>query len=590
MRRLAHRGVCALLLTTSLATLAPAQTAQAPAPPPTPASATTPQPTRVPPRDPNATTAPATGTGRVRGRVVQAGGSTPIRLAQVTLTGDQNVRRMVTTDADGRYEFTDLPAGMFTVSAAKAGFLTLQYGQRRPFETGRPVTLAAAQALAQIDLALPRAGVITGRITNRLNEPAVGAEILIERYQYSSDGQRKLNRVAAASTNDLGEFRAFGLMPGEYIVSALLRGRPSLAAAVGQPSTAPTSGYVQTYNPGTPNVVDAQPVLLGLGEEAVVQIPLSTGRLSAISGTIVDSLGRPAAGADLMLVIASGSNRSGRGSGSTAADGSFSIPSVPPGEHFIQVRLPPRDGRPGVENANVPVAVSDNVSGLQIATGPPTTVAGSVQWDGTAPRTGNAATSPLRVTVTPADGRPALLGLVGAQDAAADGRVGSDNTFRLAGALGPVRLDVDGVPPGWTVKAITAGSTDLMTGGSEATSLNGNTPVRIVLTDKLTELSGTVRGPNGAPTSESVVVVVPFERVDANIATRYVRALRPDQQGIFRVRGLPPGQYVAAAAAALEEGAQWDPAFQATVRNAPTSQRFTLSEGQTATLTLDLMP
>ena len=586
MRRLVHVSVCALVLTTSLAAQAPAPV---PTPTPAPAPATTQLP-RVPPRDPNATTAPATGTGRVRGRVVQAGGTTPIRLAQVTLTGDHSVQRMVTTDADGRYEFSDLPAGMFTVSAAKAGYLTLQYGQRRPFETGRPVTLAAAQALAQIDLALPRAGAITGRITNRLSEPAVGADIFIERYQYSSDGQRKLNRVAAASTNDLGEFRAFGLMPGEYVVSAMLRVRPSLAAAVGQPSTAPSSGYVQTYSPGTPNVVDAQPVLLGLGEEAVVQIPLSTGRLSTISGTIVDSLGRPAAGADLMLVIAAGSNRSGRGSGSAAADGSFSIPSVPPGEHFIQIRLPPRDDRPGVpENANVSVAVSGDVSGLHMVTAPTTTVAGSVQWEGTTPRTGNEATSPLRVTVTPADGRPALLGLVGVQDAAADGRVASDNTFRLAGALGRVRFDVNGVPPGWTVKSITAGTTDLITGG-EATSLNGNTPVRIVLTDKLTDLSGTVRSPNGTPTSESVVVVVPFDRVDANIATRYVRALRPDQQGTFRVRGLPPGQYVAAAASALEEGAQWDPAFQATVRNAPTSRRFTLSEGQTATLTLDLLP
>jgi hypothetical protein len=209
---------------------------------------------------------------------------------------------MVTTDGEGRYEFTDLPAGVFTVSVAKPGFLTLQYGQRRPFETGTPVTLAAAQALGQIDLALPQASVITGRITDRLGEPAIDAEILIERYQNSSDGQRRLNRVAATPTNDLGEFRAFGLMPGEYIVSAKLRGRPSLAAATGQQAAAaPLAGYLQTYHPGTPNVIDAEPVPLGLGEEANVQIALVPG--PTIAGTIIDSPGRPAAGADLMLVI-----------------------------------------------------------------------------------------------------------------------------------------------------------------------------------------------------------------------------------------------------------------------------------------------
>ena len=334
MRRIAAATLCAMMLTTSVG----AQSA-----------GTASQPTRVPPRDPTATTAPATGTGRLRGRVLQAGSSTPIRLAQVTLSGDQNVRRMVTTDGEGRYEFTDLPAGVFTVSVAKPGFLTLQYGQRRPFETGRPVTLAAAQALGQIDLALPRASVITGRVTDRLGEPAIDAEILIERYQYSSDGQRRLNRLAATATNDLGEFRAFGLMPGEYIVSAKLRGRPSLAAAIGQQGpAAPLAGYLQTYSPGTPNVVDAEPVLLGLGEEANVQIALSTGRMSTISGTILDSQGRPAAGANLMLVITAGSSRSGQSSGSAAADGAFFIPNVPPGDHFIQVRLPPRPERPGL--------------------------------------------------------------------------------------------------------------------------------------------------------------------------------------------------------------------------------------------------
>ena len=112
MRRIAAATLCAMMLTTSVG----AQSA-----------GTASQPTRVPPRDPTATTAPATGTGRLRGRVLQAGSSTPIRLAQVTLSGDQNVRRMVTTDGEGRYEFTDLPAGVFTVSVAKPGFLTLQY-------------------------------------------------------------------------------------------------------------------------------------------------------------------------------------------------------------------------------------------------------------------------------------------------------------------------------------------------------------------------------------------------------------------------------------------------------------------------------
>ena len=241
------------------------------------AQVATPQPQALllPPRDAAGLTPPASGTGRIRGRVLQAGTGTPIRRAQVTLTGEQSVKRLVTTDGNGRYEFSDLPAGRFTISAAKGGYLTLQYGQRRTFEPGRPVTLTDAQILG-VDLTLPRAGVISGRVIDRFGEPAVGADIVVERYQYSSDGQRRLTRAPdmATTTNDLGEFRVFGLMPGEYIVSANMRQRPQLPGQGGGPAATPVARYVRTYSPGTASVADAQAVLLGVGEEAEIQFGL----------------------------------------------------------------------------------------------------------------------------------------------------------------------------------------------------------------------------------------------------------------------------------------------------------------------------
>src|SRR5688572_20402724 len=96
----------------------------------------------LPPRDGAA--APQTGTGKIRGRVLAQGGA-PLRRAQLSLTmteGGPQFRRAAITDAEGRYEFVDLPAGRFTVTAIKTGYVTLQYGQRRPLETGTPVSLA----------------------------------------------------------------------------------------------------------------------------------------------------------------------------------------------------------------------------------------------------------------------------------------------------------------------------------------------------------------------------------------------------------------------------------------------------------------
>ncbi len=180
------------------------------------------------------------------------------------------------------------------------------------------------------------------------------------------------------------------------------------------------------------------------------------------------------------------------------------------------------------------------------------------------------------------------MGLGGATDPGADGTVRADGTFQLSVLLGRVRFTAVGVPDRWMLKAITLGDTDLTTTGADAASIGRDARIRVVLTDQVTELTGSVRNAQGAPVTEYVVVVMPAQAVNPVIASRYTHALRPDQKGAFRLRALPPGSYVAAAVDAIEPGSEWDPAFQVVVRNS--GRRFTLGEGQAVTLTLDLMP
>src|SRR4051794_16988324 len=68
-----------------------------------------------------------TGTGRLRGRVVAADTGTVLRRAQVRISSPDIGTKTAMTDAQGRYEFKDLPAGRFTVSVVKSGFVTMQY-------------------------------------------------------------------------------------------------------------------------------------------------------------------------------------------------------------------------------------------------------------------------------------------------------------------------------------------------------------------------------------------------------------------------------------------------------------------------------
>jgi hypothetical protein len=147
----------------------------------------------IPQRDPNGSPnaqAPK-GTGVIRGRVTAADSGTPLRRAQVRL-GGTNVRisQVANTDGDGRYDFPNLPAGRYSLTVTKSGYVTLEFGQQRPFEPGKPLDLADGQQIDKVDFTLPRGSVIAGRITDEFGEPVPGVRVQAMRYQYMPDGQR----------------------------------------------------------------------------------------------------------------------------------------------------------------------------------------------------------------------------------------------------------------------------------------------------------------------------------------------------------------------------------------------------------------
>ena len=82
-----------------------------------------------PARDTQAQTATPTGTGIITGVVTTEGAGTPVRRARVTLSGPE-VRggRSTITNDEGQFTFAALPAGRFTITAAKPGYVDLLYG------------------------------------------------------------------------------------------------------------------------------------------------------------------------------------------------------------------------------------------------------------------------------------------------------------------------------------------------------------------------------------------------------------------------------------------------------------------------------
>ena len=169
-----------------------------------------------------------TGTGRLRGRVVAADTGSIVRRAQVRISSPDIGTKTAFTDGQGRYEFRDLPAGQFNVSVSKSGFVTMQYGQTRPFEPGRPIDLVDAQVMEKADVALPRGSVVSGRVLDEFGEPVADATVTAMRKEYSMGKRRLAQSGRGSTTNDLGQFRLFGLPPGEYYVSATVRSFESM--------------------------------------------------------------------------------------------------------------------------------------------------------------------------------------------------------------------------------------------------------------------------------------------------------------------------------------------------------------------------
>src|SRR2546428_13195967 len=151
---------------------------------------------QMPPRDNSQSAKP--GTATLRGHVVAADTGQPLRKAQVRIfAAELRENRMATTDGDGKYEFKELPAGRYNVSASKGSYVGLQYGQQRPFEPGKPLEILDRQTVEKVDFSLPRGGVITGRILDEFGEPLPDAQVMAQRYQ-NIGGRRRLGPAGGA--------------------------------------------------------------------------------------------------------------------------------------------------------------------------------------------------------------------------------------------------------------------------------------------------------------------------------------------------------------------------------------------------------
>jgi uncharacterized GH25 family protein len=176
----------------------------------------------------------------ITGRVVAADTGRPLKRARV-VAGGGGRPHAASTDEQGRYRITGLAAGSYTIAVTKAGFVDGAYGQRRISGSGVPVDLTDGQQAANIDVRLSRGGVVTGHVLDEEGEPLARAMVTVMRQQYVR-GQKQLTSAGADQSDDRGQYRIFGLPPGDYFVSASAGGLEQIVRQiVGDPGSAQQS-------------------------------------------------------------------------------------------------------------------------------------------------------------------------------------------------------------------------------------------------------------------------------------------------------------------------------------------------------------
>jgi hypothetical protein len=96
-----------------------------------------------------------------------------------------------------------------------------------------------------------------------------------------------------------------------------------------------------------------------------------------------------------------------------------------------------------------------------------------------------------------------------------------------------------------------------------------------------------VRDTSGAPITEYTMLAFPVDQQLWRPQSRHIMTTRPDQNGRYQLRGLPPGDYLLVAVDPAEQGEWFEPSYLAAHQGG--GMRLSLTEGDVKTqdFTLD---
>ena len=481
----------------------------------------------------------------VAGRVVTAAEGSPLKSARVSLTpesSDSAKKQMfaATTDSDGHFLLKDVAPGRYRFFATRAGFVDQQY-QAGGNDDGAVLSLKPGDRVSDLLFRMIVSGVITGRVTNEDGEGVVRVEVIALRKpgeeEMEEEGRlaffrkSELHAVSSAQTDDRGQYRIFGLKPGDYYIEATDSYEPDRNTPSDQGYMVHEflgSEYASVYYPGVAQASQATLVSVKAGDEVQADVFMQRIKTAEVAGHVIGRSG-PAKNVSVILVPRGIDDSGIPRQDTTDEKGAFKLKGIPPGSYMIAVYTGDDEDGGYAAGGQQKLEVSgENIDSLIIALGAGASFTGRVTAAGADP--------PKLDRI-----RIFLFGIDEDRSFGAGGQVKKDGTFVLKSVSdGDYAILVEGLEKNWYVKSVRLGADELVDKGLQLEAGASGGRLEVVVSSASVQLQGSV-SQHDSPVIGAHVRVAPEPETPYNRFRS--RVVRTDQGGHFTVTGLAPGTY-----------------------------------------------
>jgi hypothetical protein len=445
----------------------------------------------------------------------------PLFDARVELIRPSGSPLVSRTDPNGRFAFSDLPAGRYRVSVTRDGY------QRKSVA----VELSTGQQRSDVVLALDLAPTLFGHVRDPYNIPI--ANVLVEAIKvvYGPRGDRSVVSVESALSDDLGEYHLYWLDPGEYYIRASsLDLKPGESIPGNSRTDAPEPKYAPTYFPGFRDPKDATLIRLRVGSNfSAFDFKLQPAIPVGISGTIYIEATGEGVGTTIVATyagaVASDQKFQAKSAPSGRDIGAFGMGGMAPGTFIVSAEYS-SGGQRLMVHRKATVKASERSFNLYLSPG--STVSGKISIAG-GPALDLRSARVALDSVDPDLPSPAIAAL------------DANGQFSVARVEpGEYVLRTFNLPGDVYVRSVHSGDSDVQTKPLVIRYASPE-PIRVELGGDGGRMDGVVVDNANHPFAGADVVLVP-DIARRNSPDQY-RATESEGDGHFTLRGIPPGDY-----------------------------------------------